>query len=61
LKYKASHRKWGRAMSDEINPGQSNIKVLLREPFACKECGQKYLSLYALKKCEWHAGLEEAK
>lgn len=34
-------------------------KVLLREPEMCKECGRVFISLYALKGCEDHEGLEE--
>jgi hypothetical protein len=35
------------------------VKVLLREPEACRECGTKYLSLYPIKECLEHEGLDE--
>jgi len=34
-------------------------KVLLREPERCWECGRVYISLYPLKLCSDHDGLEE--
>ncbi len=34
------------------------MKVLLREPEVCKECGKVYLSLWPLKWCYEHLGLE---
>ncbi len=34
-------------------------RVLLREPESCAECGMVFISLYALKKCADHYGLDE--
>ncbi len=34
-------------------------RVLLREPEMCPECGMVYISLYALKQCADHYGLDE--
>lgn len=33
-------------------------KVLLREAETCRECGKVYLSLYPLRMCGDHEGLE---
>lgn len=33
-------------------------RVLLREPERCMECGSVFISLYPLKKCEDHTGLD---
>jgi hypothetical protein len=33
-------------------------KVLLREPERCQECNGVYLSLYPLRECADHEGLE---
>lgn len=33
-------------------------RVLLREPERCLECGKVFISLYALKSCSDHEGLE---
>ena len=33
--------------------------VLLREPEQCKECGKVFISLYELRCCTDHEGLEE--
>ncbi|MEE9615266.1 MAG: hypothetical protein V3W31_10030 [Thermodesulfobacteriota bacterium] len=33
-------------------------KVLLREPEICRQCGRTYLSLYPLRVCSDHDGLE---
>ena len=35
------------------------VKVLLREPELCRECGAEYLSLYPIKRCFEHEGLED--
>ncbi len=34
-------------------------RVLLREPEVCEECNRVFLSLYSLRACEDHEGLEE--
>ncbi len=34
-------------------------RVLLREPEMCRECLRTFLSLYPLKRCADHDGLEE--
>ncbi|MBI5560567.1 MAG: hypothetical protein HY883_04775 [Deltaproteobacteria bacterium] len=34
-------------------------KVLLREPEVCRECTRTYLSLYPLRVCSDHDGLEK--
>ncbi|GMR04638.1 MAG: hypothetical protein BMS9Abin23_0540 [Thermodesulfobacteriota bacterium] len=34
-------------------------KVLLREPERCWECGAVYISLYPLRQCVDHDGLEK--
>ncbi|MBI5903715.1 MAG: hypothetical protein HZB84_09575 [Deltaproteobacteria bacterium] len=34
-------------------------RVLLREPERCKECNRVFISLYELKDCNDHDGLEE--
>lgn len=34
-------------------------KVLLREPERCMECNRVFVSLYALKSCKDHEGLDE--
>ncbi|MFQ5441461.1 MAG: hypothetical protein ACE5EB_01915 [Thermodesulfobacteriota bacterium] len=34
-------------------------KVLLREPERCWTCGNTYISLYPLKECVDHDGLDE--
>ncbi len=34
-------------------------KVLLREPETCAECRGVFLSLYALRCCDDHEGLDE--
>lgn len=34
-------------------------RVLLREPEACAECNKVYLSLYPLRSCSDHDGLEK--
>lgn len=33
-------------------------RVLLREPEVCPECNKVFLSLYSLKSCADHEGLE---
>ncbi len=33
-------------------------RVLLREPERCLECGKVFISLYALKSCSDHEGLD---
>lgn len=37
---------------------KGRVKVLLREPEACAECGKIYLSLYPLRNCSEHEGLD---
>lgn len=37
---------------------KSASRVLLREPERCLECGKVFLSLYALKSCADHEGLD---
>lgn len=34
-------------------------RVLLREPESCPECNAVFISLYALKRCSDHYGLDE--
>jgi len=34
-------------------------RVLLREPERCKECNRVFISLYELRDCSDHDGLEE--
>lgn len=34
-------------------------RVLLREPELCAECNRVFVSLYAIRSCADHAGLEE--
>ena len=34
-------------------------RVLLREPEICAECNKVFVSLYALRSCADHLGLEE--
>ncbi len=34
-------------------------RVLLREPEMCKECNRVFISLYELRDCNDHDGLEE--
>lgn len=38
--------------------GRGGSRVLLREPERCLECGKVFISLYALKSCRDHEGLE---
>lgn len=38
--------------------GRGNTRVLLREPERCLECGKVFISLYALKSCKDHEGLD---
>lgn len=40
------------------NRGKRN-SVLLREPERCKECNRVFISLYELRDCNDHDGLEE--
>lgn len=40
---------------------RNDMKVLLREPEKCGQCNKVYLSLYPLRVCEDHAGLEREK
>jgi len=40
------------------HPG-GKVKVLLREPEVCRECAKTYLSLYPLRGCPDHDGLDE--
>lgn len=37
----------------------SRGRVLLREPERCAECNKVFISLYALRTCGDHEGLEE--
>lgn len=37
----------------------SGRRVLLREPEVCAECNRVFVSLYALRSCADHSGLEE--
>lgn len=34
-------------------------RVLLREPERCLQCAKTYISLYPLKNCQDHVGLDE--
>lgn len=34
-------------------------RVLLREPEVCAECNKVFISLYAIRSCADHQGLEE--
>ncbi|MBI5467891.1 MAG: hypothetical protein HY891_02055 [Deltaproteobacteria bacterium] len=38
--------------------GKGGSRVLLREPERCLECGKVFISLYALKSCSDHEGLD---
>lgn len=40
-------------------PNRRFSRVLLREPERCAECNRVYLSLYPLKSCADHQGLDE--
>lgn len=37
----------------------SGHRVLLREPEVCAECNKVFVSLYAIRSCADHQGLEE--
>lgn len=37
----------------------SGNRVLLREPEVCAECNKVFVSLYAIRSCADHQGLEE--
>lgn len=39
--------------------GGRGRRVLLREPERCAECNRVYISLYPLRRCEEHEGLDE--
>lgn len=39
--------------------GKGGSRVLLREPERCLECGKVFISLYALKSCSDHEGLDK--
>lgn len=49
--------------SDRVRGGwngfQRKTRVLLREPEVCQGCGRIFISLYPLKACVDHEGLEE--
>jgi len=36
-----------------------NSRVLLREPERCPECNRVFISLYPLRVCQDHQGLDE--
>jgi len=36
-----------------------NTRVLLREPERCPECNRVFISLYPLRACQDHHGLDE--
>lgn len=40
-------------------PYVSKNRILLREPESCRECGKVFLSLYILKSCTDHEGLDQ--
>lgn len=52
-----------RPVSDAVNswrPGRVGTRrVLLREPEMCAECGSVFLSLYPIRRCNDHDGLEK--
>jgi hypothetical protein len=41
-----------------FRPGRGS-RVLLREPERCPECNRVFISLYPLRVCEDHEGLDE--
>lgn len=40
-------------------PKVARSRVLLREPEACAECNRIFISLYPLRSCADHEGLDE--
>ncbi|MBI5492016.1 MAG: hypothetical protein HY893_03690 [Deltaproteobacteria bacterium] len=38
---------------------KKNSRVLLREPEVCAECNKVFISLYPLRTCADHEGLDE--
>lgn len=46
-------------MAGTYRGGIRNNRVLLREPERCKECNRVFISLYELRDCNDHDGLEE--
>jgi len=63
------HRRWNMGMGlsfDGMQPTDGamfrpkvNSRVLLREPERCPECNRVYISLYPLRVCQDHQGLDE--
>jgi len=49
----------GFSSDDEIRFIPRSKRVLLREPERCAECNSVFLSLYALRSCVEHDGLDE--
>jgi hypothetical protein len=49
---------FGKKLNSGLHGRKSGSRVLLREPERCLECGKVFLSLYALKSCGDHEGLE---
>lgn len=48
----------GGSEKNGMSRGKGGSRVLLREPERCVECGRVFISLYALKSCTDHEGLD---
>jgi len=42
-----------------MNRGNKRGRILLREPELCLECNRVFLSLYSIRSCNDHDGLDE--
>ncbi|HLC17503.1 MAG TPA: hypothetical protein VJM57_00620 [Thermodesulfobacteriota bacterium] len=60
MRYESDTTRFGAEREDWFKfRHRTRNNVLLREPERCWECGHVYISLYPLRACADHDGLEE--